>query len=734
MGDIDLLSKLRTSWTKYDAVQVINMVSKNEISKYIDKSKPIDEAILRSFLGIKKIDDELPKYWIEIQKYPDQIKLFSLIVALFTHHVNIKEFSDEYSSGNMEGVFVTQEGIKQYTNLRSALVESGAAEPTYRRRKNVPYNFSKLYVNGEVGSLFKEVLKERLMRVGYANIENDAEFYAISFSHNFHRTLSLTKEQLKNWLEGNSLTTNTQDVDISWLSNYATLTECYGIPVRQWLDEWDKVKISDDKRRREPPKNFILFKLPARVLKRLSTVHRRETTDRRADDVAIQRQHTSERSIEISRYILGGYPWSVLTEKKRNSSEYDDLRMPGWLPTAIIANIVAPNSVTKNDIMKEEDCVKVGGEENGIIKLSLPNNWNTPDWNPSHLPVEIIDGQHRLLAFDNVDTLEGDFEVPIVAFFNLDITWQAYLFYTINIKPKRINKSLAYDLYPLLRIQEWLDKETDSTEVYRETRAQELTETLWMHPESPWRDRINMLGDKSEGTITQASFLRSITSSYVKKWEQQTTSIGGLFGAKLNQNVEEVLDWSRTQQSAFLIFIWISLENSIKHSKELWAEDIRKQFKEQYELFDENSDQDPALISKYSLLATDQGVRGFLQVTNDICYVGSSKIGILDLNWEEFSFREEEEIKVENISLALKFLKNNKIEKFINKLTEELTKFDWRASSTPGLLDDVKRKQMVFRGSGGYKQMRQQLLNTLCDSEEKQIKDLATKVKSYLDF
>jgi hypothetical protein len=46
----------------------------------------------------------------------------------------------------------------------------------------------------------------------------------------------------------------------------------------------------------------------------------------------------------------------------------------------------------------------------------------------------------------------------LVAFHGLDLSWQAYLFWTINIKPKRINPSLAFDLYPLLRSENWLDK------------------------------------------------------------------------------------------------------------------------------------------------------------------------------------------------------------------------------------------------------------------------------------
>ena len=86
----------------------------------------------------------------------------------------------------------------------------------------------------------------------------------------------------------------------------------------------------------------------------------------------------------------------------------------------------------------------------------------------------MIDGQHRLWAFEG-EELAGDYELPVIAFVGLDLSWQAYLFYTINIKPKKINTSLAFDLYPLLRTEEWLNK-FEGPAIYRETRAQELVE------------------------------------------------------------------------------------------------------------------------------------------------------------------------------------------------------------------------------------------------------------------
>lgn len=194
-------SKLKTSWTKYDIVQVMDVIhSVQTIESYKNKEAGIDEPILRSFLGIKSLGEAIPNYWIEIQNYPNEKKLFAFFAVLFTHSEIINEFANEYSLGNMKGVFKIAQG-KQYTNIRSALIESGAAPPIYRRKDKVPYDFTPIFQNGNVGKLFKQVLVERISRVTNEEF-TDSEFYEICFSNNFHKTLSITKEQFRSWLEG----------------------------------------------------------------------------------------------------------------------------------------------------------------------------------------------------------------------------------------------------------------------------------------------------------------------------------------------------------------------------------------------------------------------------------------------------------------------------------------------------------------------------------------------------
>lgn len=213
MNEIIDFSKQRTSWTKYDIVQVMEVIDSIQTLQAFKSGRAvINEAILKSFLGITSLDDPIPQYWFDIQNHPKEKKIFALFAALFTHGGVIKEFAEKYSKGNMRGVFIVEQG-KQYTNIRSGLIESGVAKSIYRRTKEVPYDFSPIFENSVVGTLFKNLLFERLSRFGGKNIEED--FYKNCYYNNFHKAISLSKSQFKLWLEGGHL-----KVDLPNKSNY----------------------------------------------------------------------------------------------------------------------------------------------------------------------------------------------------------------------------------------------------------------------------------------------------------------------------------------------------------------------------------------------------------------------------------------------------------------------------------------------------------------------------------
>ncbi len=475
------------------------------------------------------------------------------------------------------------------------------------------------------------------------------------------------------------------------------------LKVRQWLADWDEIDWQPEEKRAEPPHWFYQFSLPAADLKVLSGIYPRTTKQRSraSEDLGIQRGHDSERSDEISKFVRYGYPWSDLSEARRKSGEFQDLRKPGWLPTAIVVNILTPEDTRLGKQVHSSDLIEVLDGGNGIAELRLPSG--AKNWHPKSIPpIEVIDGQHRLWAFGD-ETISGNYELPVVAFVGLDLSWQAYLFYTINIKPKKINASLAFDLYPLLRTEEWLTK-FEGHAIYRETRAQELVDLLWSYPESPWHHRINMLGEKGQKgrMVTQSSWVRSLLASFVKSWEGRTTSIGGLFGSAIGEH-RTTLPWTRTEQAAFLIVVGQLVQKAIYNIQEPWMEALRKQ--NNSSLFAE--EEDLAFFGPNNLINSDQGIRVFLQIINDLCFIRADQ---LDLHkWGGHQHQTESDL--DEISAGIKSLKREKkILRYLERLSESLAFYDWRASSAPGLDEEERVLKAAFRGSGGYKELRQDVL------------------------
>jgi DGQHR domain-containing protein len=475
------------------------------------------------------------------------------------------------------------------------------------------------------------------------------------------------------------------------------------LKVHQWLSEWDDVLFDPKNRRRRPDPHFYLFSIRASTLRALSGISRRTTEHglRRSEDIGIQRRHDVERSEIIRDFIRYGYPWSALNLSQRQAEGFRDLRKPGWLPTAIVVNLLRSQDSRRGKHVHASDLITLAPKEDNLVEFILPKSFKNEGWTPSELhPIEVIDGQHRLWAFDE-DT-DSDFDLPVVAFYGLDISWQAYLFWTINITPKRINASLAFDLYPLLRTEDWLEK-FEGPRVYRETRAQELTENLWAHPKSPWHNRINMLGETGlKGVlVTQAAWIRSLLATYIKSFEGKRITIGGLFGAPIGQN-RTTLPWTRSQQAAFLILVWSDLQDQIKSHDSTWTRALRKGgvgFE----------GQDPAFTGGHTLLNTDQGVRGVLYISNDLCFLAAEELDLLDWIEEDVDSTPSNDL----IWKALSNLRRKPVTNFLSEVNHALATFDWRTSAAPGLTSDQRTFKAALRGSGGYKELRRQLLHSV---------------------
>jgi DGQHR domain-containing protein len=453
---------------------------------------------------------------------------------------------------------------------------------------------------------------------------------------------------------------------------------------KQWLDIWNDYEFGKAKHSRKPEPYIYMFSMRAAQLRGLCDVYRRT---RDGDQVeGIQRVRDEGRTNQILRYVRYGYPFGNLNPAQRSLPDAESLRKPGWLPTAIVVNILIAGDKRRGRSVDQTGLVHIEEFGDGRFQLQLPG---ADELSKSQLaPLEVIDGQHRLWAFD--DSEEGfqipdDFELPVVAYQGLDIAWQAYLFWSINVSPKRINASHAFDLYPLLRSQDWLERAGDLS-VYREARAQELVETLYAHPASPWKSRINMLGTKGEGAVSQAAFIRALVATVFATGRGGNN---GLFQSNL-EKTEEPLEWSRPQQAAFLIQLFSDIFSAVRKSaaKHWW---IRA-----YE-----GDAENALYSSTSMLNQEMGVRAILNVANAIFYDSADSWRLTE--WPEVDVNEDAPA-FDQVSAALKALEGATFRPRLIELADALASFDWRALTGPGVSEDrdAQVQKRSYRGSGGY--------------------------------
>ncbi len=139
--------------------------------------------------------------------------------------------------------------------------------------------------------------------------------------------------------------------------------------------------------------------------------------------------------------------------------------------------------------------------------------------------------------------------------------------------------------------------------------------------------------------------------------------------------------------------------------------------------------ENPSFYGKHSLIQSDQGVRGFLSLLNDIFYMSS-------LNWELRRWRASasagagDEIAVSDALASLEF---TDIPKRLELFSKELSTFDWRSSGAPNLTKDERRAKLAFKGSGGYKELRSQLHEHLSNSEHADLAQVSSDVLAVLD-
>lgn len=132
--------------------------------------------------------------------------------------------------------------------------------------------------------------------------------------------------------------------------------------------------------------------------------------------------------------------------------------------------------------------------ENGPLPDDSDQRWTVTAQGDRHFiqipslarAASIIDGQHRLLGFDHALPERQSMELLCAIYFDLPLAYQAYLFATININQRKVDKSLAYEQFGYN-----LDDEAPHAWA-PEKLAVFLTRKLNLDPSSPFNGHIKL--------------------------------------------------------------------------------------------------------------------------------------------------------------------------------------------------------------------------------------------------
>ena len=174
--------------------------------------------------------------------------------------------------------------------------------------------------------------------------------------------------------------------------------------------------------------------------------------------------------------------WYKLLGAQRPSSKRRAKQIAEYINTveAAFPNsiILAANYIGNGEFQEDDERrwkIEPAGEN--TYKLIIPT---------SEPMASVVDGQHRLLGFDYCNEARNSMELLCAVYIDLPHAYQAYLFATININQRKVNKSLAYEQFGYnLDDEESESWAPDKLAVY-------FTRKLNLNPQSPFYRHIKI--------------------------------------------------------------------------------------------------------------------------------------------------------------------------------------------------------------------------------------------------
>jgi len=207
---------------------------------------------------------------------------------------------------------------------------------------------------------------------------------------------------------------------------------------------------------KQKDKDIYLFSADPNYITKLVKIK-----DISVSDEYFQRPYDEKRVAEIKNYILG---------KDKLYKKGKDIFAKGYIPNAIVLNLSQKYKIT---------------EEQGKTFITFPDYEDIENYSGT---IEVIDGQHRLLAFDDEYKqlmTAKEYQMCFVTLIDLTDEEKKEIFMVLNERQKTVDKNILLRHKKLLNLL--LDEE--------ETRY-EIISRLNSETDSPFYNRIILAGEK----------------------------------------------------------------------------------------------------------------------------------------------------------------------------------------------------------------------------------------------
>jgi DNA phosphorothioation-associated DGQHR protein 1 len=235
---------------------------------------------------------------------------------------------------------------------------------------------------------------------------------------------------------------------------------------------------------------------------------------------------TYSRETNISDGVLKGNQRAIDDKRVGDISNYLKTKEAA-VPNSII---LAVNHYENDELEVDPDKAWTVVEEKGVQYINIPDE---------NLEIAaIVDGQHRIKGFESGNL---SMQVPCSVYFSLPRSLQALVFSTINFNQKKVDKSLAYQLFGY-QLDEG-KKDFWPPDIV----AVKLSRAFNEKDESPFKGRIELIKKQKENnkdykwSISSAAFISGVLTLITSNAKNDRYQIGekSMFGYNTRKSLKE---------------------------------------------------------------------------------------------------------------------------------------------------------------------------------------------------